>query len=396
MDPSPTNLPSWLSGVTRIWNLLKRWLVEPSEKIHDPAVRRKARLLSFFLICLFLLFLSVNLVYRFTIPAYRFPAADLIGYGVLIITYAISRTRLTWLAILILLIMFPLNVFQNIFGGTSGNLVVTLSFLLPGYILASIFLPADLMALFGYGVNLVVFLLPLLSPNTVHGFSDIIGSLAVGLISVTLLIIAIENRNQIERDRQSQIRKAYDGTLEGWSRALEIRDKETEGHSKRVTQLTLRLGRACGLQGDELESLYRGSLLHDIGKMAIPDTILTKKTSLDDEEWDVMRTHPKIAFDMLSAIAFLQPALVVPAYHHEWWNGEGYPNGLRGEAIPLPARIFAVVDVWDALLSDRPYRPAWTKQQALQYLREQSGKQFDPTIVARFIAMSHEPPSETE
>lgn len=387
MDLSPMNPPAWLSAVTRLVRLLTRWLVEPSAKITDPAAQRKARLLSFFLICLFLLFLSVNLAYLFTIPGYRFPVADLIGYGVLIVTYAISRTRLIGLAIFILVVMFPLNVFQNIFNGTSLNLIVTLSFLLPGYVLASIFLTADLMALYGYGINLIVFLLPVLAPKTVQGIPDILGPLAVGLICVTLLIISIIHRNLIERDRQSQMRKAYDGTLEGWSRALEIRDKQTEGHSKRVTELALRLGSACGMQTDELESLYRGSLLHDIGKMAIPDAILTKKTSLDDEEWDVMRTHPKIAFDMLSAIAFLKDALVVPAYHHEWWNGAGYPSGLRGDQIPLAARIFAVVDVWDALISDRPYRAAWTNEQALQYLKEQSGKQFDPEVVARFIAL---------
>jgi putative nucleotidyltransferase with HDIG domain len=183
------------------------------------------------------------------------------------------------------------------------------------------------------------------------------------------------------------LRQAYDNTLEGWSRALEIRDKETEGHSHRVTSLTINLARAMGIRGEDLEYLYRGSLLHDIGKMAIPDTILTKKTALDDEEWTVMRTHPKIAYDMLSAISFLKPALVVPAYHHEWWNGEGYPSGLRGEDIPLSARIFAVVDVWYSLLSDRPYRKAWGKEQALQYIRDQSGKQFDPAIVEKFIAL---------
>jgi HD domain len=387
MDTFRTNPPSWLQSLARLWGRLTRWLVGPSAKITDPAAQRKARLLSFFLICLFLLFLSVNLAYLFTVPGYQFPPADLIGYVLLIVVYVISRTRLTGLAVLILLIMFPLNVFQNIINGTTLNLVVTLSFLLPGYVLASIFLKSDLMALYGYGTNLIVFMLPLLALNTVHGLQDILGSLAVGLISVTLLIISIENRNRIEHDRQSEMRKAYNGTLEGWSRALEIRDKETEGHSKRVTELTLSLGRACGIQGEELESLYRGSLLHDIGKMAIPDAILSKKTSLDDEEWSVMRTHPKIAFDMLSAISFLQPALVVPAYHHEWWNGEGYPKGLRGEQIPLPARIFAVVDVYDALLSTRPYRKAWTKEQALKYLKDQSGKQFDPDIVERFIAL---------
>jgi putative nucleotidyltransferase with HDIG domain len=387
MDHFPVSPPNWLSGMTRIRVILIRWLIEPSRTIQDPAGRRKARLVSFFLICLFLLFLSVNLAYLLTIPGYHFPVADLIGYGVLIVAYILSRSRLTGLAVFILLVMFPLNVFENILSGTSLNVAVTLSFLLPSYVLASLFLAAFWMALFGYGTNLIIFLLPVLAPQVVHGLSDIIGPLAVGLISVTLLIISIENRNQIERDRQSELRKDYDSTLEGWSRALEIRDKATEGHSRRVTMLTLKLARACGLRGEELEYLYRGALLHDIGKMAIPDAILMKKTALDDDEWTVMQTHPKIAYDMLSAISFLQPALVVPAYHHEWWNGEGYPSGLRGEAIPLSARIFAVVDVWDALLSDRPYRKAWTKEQVLQYLREQSGKQFDPAIVEKFIAL---------
>jgi putative nucleotidyltransferase with HDIG domain len=387
MNLPPMNPPSWLSGVIRLRVLLMRWLVEPSRKIHDPARRRKGRLLSFFLICLFLLFLSVNLAYLFTVPGYHIPIADLIGYAVLIATYILSRTHLINVAVIILLIMFPLNVFQNIFSGTSINHVVTLTYLLPSYILASIFLPAIWMALFGYGINIIIFLLPILAPNQFQGAVDILGPLAVGLISVTLLIVSILNRDRIERDRQNELRGAYDGTLEGWSRALEARDKQTEGHSHRVTELTLQLGRACGLRGVELESLYRGALLHDIGKMAIPDAILTKKTSLDDDEWNVMRTHPKIAFDMLSAIGFLQPALVVPAYHHERWNGEGYPSGLSGEAIPLPARIFAVVDVWDALLSNRPYRMAWTKEQAIQYIRDQSGKQFDPAIVERFIAL---------
>jgi hypothetical protein len=380
-----TNPPAWLRGATRIRDFLTHWLLEPSQKIHDPALRRKARLLSIFMICLILLFLSVNLTYLFTIPGYHFPAADLMGYGIMLIAYVLSRTRFIGLAVFILLVMFPLNVFENILSGTFLNMDATLSFLLPSYILAGIFLSTLWMAVFGYGINLIVFLLPMLAPKMVHGFPDILGPLAVGVISVTLLIISIENRNQIERDRQSELRKAYDDTLEGWSRALEIRDKETQGHSHRVTSLALRLARACGLRGEELESLYRGALLHDIGKMAIPDAILTKTTSLDEEEWSVMRTHPRIAYDMLSGIAFLQPALVVPAYHHEKWNGEGYPSRLCGEEIPLPARIFSVVDVWDALLSDRPYRKAWTEAQALQYLKEQSGRQFDPVIVERFL-----------
>jgi len=386
MDLLPINR-SWSNSLVKVRDILTRWLIEPSQKITNPARRRNARLVSFFLICLFLLFLSVNLGYMLTVPGYRFPAADLIGYGILTVAYILSRTRLTNLAVFILLVMFPMNVFQNILSGTFINMAVTLSYLLASYILASIFLNTFWMAVFGYGTNLFILLLPALAPKIVHGFSDIYGPLAIGVISVTLLIISIEHRNRIERDHQLELRQAYDNTLEGWSRALEIRDKETEGHSQRVTELTLRLARACGLRGEELEYIYRGALLHDIGKMAIPDAILSKKTSLDDEEWTVMQTHPKIACDMLSAIAFLQPALVVPAYHHEWWNGEGYPYGLRGEKIPISARIFSVVDVWDALLSDRPYRKAWRKEQALQYLKEQSGIQFDPAIVERFIAL---------
>jgi putative nucleotidyltransferase with HDIG domain len=387
MDHLPNERPAWWKSLIRVRDTLSGWLVEPSPKIQSLGRRRNARLVSFFLICLFLLFLSINLGYLLTVPHYRFPSADLIGYVILTVAYILSRTRLTNLAVFILLVMFPMNVFENIFSGTFINMAVTLSYLLASYILASIFLTTFWMAVYGYGTNLFILLLPALAPKIVHGFPDIYGPLAVGLISVTLLIISIEHRNRVERDRRSELRMAYDDTLEGWSRALEIRDKEMEGHSPRVTQLTLRLARACGLRGQDLDSIYRGALLHDIGKMAIPDAILSKKTSLDDEEWTVMRTHPKIAIDMLSAIAFLQPALVVPAYHHERWNGEGYPAGLRGEEIPISARIFSVVDVWDALLSDRPYRAAWTKQQALQYIKDQSGKQFDPAVVERFIAL---------
>lgn len=388
MDSFHSGTPSWLSRLNRGWTTPSGWLIEPTKTIIDPAWRRRARLLSIFLLCLIFLFLCVNLSYLLTVPGYHFPAADLVGYAILAVTYLLSRTRMTNLAVFILLVMFPLNVFGNILDGTSLNVAVTLSFLLPSFLLASIFTSALWTAVFGYGVNLIVFLLPVLAPQQVPDIYAIIGPLAVGVIIVTLCIVFIIYRDRIERDRQAELSKAYDGTLEGWSRALEIRDKETEGHSQRVTELTLRLGRACGLRGEELDYLYRGALLHDIGKMAIPDSILTKPTLLDDEELTVMRTHPKIAYDMLAAISFLKPALVVPAYHHEWWNGGGYPSGLKGEQISFPARVFAVVDVWDALLSDRPYRKAWTKEQAINYLKDQSGTQFDPDIVEKFLALN--------
>lgn len=363
------------------------WLSDPSKDIQELAQRRKAQLLSMFLVCLFLLFLGVNLVYSLTIPGYGLPVTDLIGYGILALTYLISRSRYTGGAVLLLLVMFPINVFGNVLQGTTTNLVATLSFLIPSYILASIFLNPWGTAIYGYGVNALILALPLLMRATPTEFQLILGPFSVGMIVVTLCIIWIIHRDLIERDHHAKLKEAYDNTLEGWSLALEIRDKATEGHSRRVTELTMRLGRALGLRGEQLESLYRGALLHDIGKMAIPDSILMKNASLTEEEWQVMRTHPRMAYNMLAMIPFLHPALDIPAYHHEWWDGGGYPTGLSGEQIPLAARIFAIVDVWDALLSDRPYRKAWSRDQVVEYVKTQSGRQFDPKIVESFFSI---------
>lgn len=178
---------------------------------------------------------------------------------------------------------------------------------------------------------------------------------------------------------------AYETTLEGWSRALDLRDRETEGHTKRVTELTLRLAQALGVSGNELIHIQRGALLHDIGKMGIPDAILLKTGPLTPEEWVIMKRHPVYAYDLLAPIAFLRPALTIPYYHHERWDGSGYPHGLRGNAIPWAARIFAVVDVWDALCSDRPYRPAWPTGQVRAHIQALAGLHFDPEVVAAFL-----------
>jgi PAS domain S-box-containing protein/putative nucleotidyltransferase with HDIG domain len=178
---------------------------------------------------------------------------------------------------------------------------------------------------------------------------------------------------------------AYETTLEGWSRALDLRDKETEGHTQRVTQLSLRLAREMKMGDEDLVHTRRGALLHDIGKMGVPDGILHKPGPLTEAEWELMRKHPTYAFELLSPIEFLRPAIDIPYCHHEKWDGSGYPRGLCAEQIPLPARIFAVVDVWDALISDRPYRKAWDKAQALDYIREQAGLHFDPQVVEVFL-----------
>lgn len=199
--------------------------------------------------------------------------------------------------------------------------------------------------------------------------------------------IAIENNDLFKELQQSnlELTLAYGATIEGWSRALDLRDKETEGHTQRVTEMTLRLGRAIGMSDAQLIQARYGALLHDIGKMGIPDRILFKPGPLAPEEQAVMRRHPDYAYQLLSPIPFLRQALDIPYGHHERWDGSGYPRGLRGEEIPLAARIFAVVDVWDALLSDRHYRPAWSPEEARAYIASQAGKHFDPQVVAVFL-----------
>jgi|APCry1669189070_1035195.scaffolds.fasta_scaffold02716_4 PAS domain S-box-containing protein len=191
---------------------------------------------------------------------------------------------------------------------------------------------------------------------------------------------------QTERDA-AELAQAYDATLEGWAHALELRDQETEGHSRRVVQLSINLARAMGIGAGELEHIRRGALLHDIGKMGVPDSVLLKPGTLNEREWEMMRRHPEYAYTLLSPIAYLQPALDIPYCHHEKWDGTGYPRGLKGEEIPLAARIFAIVDVWDALRSDRPYRQAWTEEQVRAYLQSQSGTHFEPRIVDAFLSI---------
>jgi putative nucleotidyltransferase with HDIG domain len=195
--------------------------------------------------------------------------------------------------------------------------------------------------------------------------------------------IAIDSVNLFDDLQQANLDLtiAYDATLEGWVRALDLRDKETEGHTLRVAQLTVALARAMGMDEAELVQVRRGALLHDIGKIGVPDRILHKPGPLDDEEWKVMRQHPSLAYELLSPIRYLHKALEIPYCHHEKWDGNGYPRGLKGEEIPFSARIFAVIDVWDALRSDRPYRKAWTVEQARAYIQEQAGIYFDPQIV---------------
>ncbi len=204
--------------------------------------------------------------------------------------------------------------------------------------------------------------------------------------------IAIDNAQLFENLQRSRLElaMAYDYTLEGWSRALDLRDRETEHHTERVCEKSLQLAKRMGMSETELIHVRRGALLHDIGKMGVPDHILLKPGPLTEEEWVIMRKHPEIARDLLSPIEYLRPALDIPYCHHEHWDGGGYPRGLKGEQIPKAARIFFVVDVWDALSNDRPYRKAWSQEKVIEYLREQAGVQLDPEAVSQFILMLEE------
>ncbi len=205
----------------------------------------------------------------------------------------------------------------------------------------------------------------------------------------TQAAIALDSATMFESLERSntELRLAYDRTIEGWARALDLRDEETEGHSRRVTDMTVALAKRMGVPRDDIVHIRRGALLHDIGKMGVPDSILLKPGMLEPEEWEVMKKHPTYAVELLSPIDFLRPALTIPLYHHEKWDGSGYPHGLKGQQIPLEARIFSVVDVYDALTSRRPYREAWKPHEARRYLEEQSDCHFDPTIVGSFLEM---------
>ena len=210
-------------------------------------------------------------------------------------------------------------------------------------------------------------------------FQILAGQAAIAVDSASLLTDLLNSN--------AELVAAYESTIEGWSHALDLRDKETEGHTLRVTEMAMKLARAAGMTEAELVHIRRGALLHDIGKMGVPDQILLKPDKLTEEEWVLMHKHPTFAFELLSPIAYLSPALDIPYCHHEKWDGSGYPRGLKGEQIPLAARLFAIIDVWDALRSERPYRKGWPKEKVIKHIKSLSGTHFEPKIVELFLNM---------
>lgn len=240
--------------------------------------------------------------------------------------------------------------------------------------------------------------LPLIAANETKGVLEVYHREAIEFdeawfdylrLMAGLAAIAVHNKELKRKIEHANIELevAYGATLEGWMRALEMRDRYTEGHTQRVAELSLRLATMLNVPDRQLVHITRGAMLHDIGKIAIPDHILQKEGPLTEEEWEIMRKHPIYAYEMLTPISYLESAIDIPYCHHERWDGSGYPRALKDEEIPLSARIFAVADVWDALRSDRPYREAWPAQKALSYIRSQSGKYFDPSVVVAFLGL---------
>ena len=236
---------------------------------------------------------------------------------------------------------------------------------------------------------------PLIYDGKIKGMLNIVGPALTENDIPTMrafanqIAVALENARLV-RNLQSaneQLENAYQKTLEGWVQALDLRDNETMGHTMRVAEETVRFANFLGIADDDMPQIRRGALLHDIGKMSVPDSILRKPAPLSEAEWLVMKQHPLTAYQWLSAIDYLKSAIDIPHYHHEHWDGSGYVHGLSGEDIPYWARIFAVVDVWDAMRCDRPYRKAISEKETLKYIKEQSGQLFDPTIVEAFLAM---------
>ncbi|HUH96176.1 MAG TPA: HD domain-containing phosphohydrolase [Anaerolineales bacterium] len=253
---------------------------------------------------------------------------------------------------------------------------------------------APLFALAAIGsVALIVYLQffnyihPKIGPTTFGILIPMITLLLAASAIIWVIVNNIDRNLQRARESEAELRKNYDLTLEAWAKVMEYRDRETEGHSRRLVELSTRLARALRVSEEEIVQLQRGALLHDIGKLAIPDDILLKPAALDEDEKKIIQKHPVYAKQMLSGIPFLQPAISVAYSHHEHWDGGGYPEGLKGEEIPMLARIFTVVDTWDALRAERVYRPAWPAEEIVSYLKQNAGIIYDPQIVEVFLGI---------
>jgi len=222
------------------------------------------------------------------------------------------------------------------------------------------------------------------SPDTITSAQNVKGWLFI-VVTAAMLYLLVQRQFRALQHTHQQMIRSYDQTIQGWIEVMDLRHHETRDHTDRVRAMTVAFAHLAGVRGSEIEHIERGAILHDIGKIGIPDQILIKPGKLTADEWALMKTHPDIARLLLEKIAFLRPAVAIPWCHHEKWDGTGYPQGLSGREIPLPARLFAIIDVWDALVHKRVYKDAWHEHEVLQHIRDQAGKHFDPELVDIFL-----------
>lgn len=361
--------------------------ISPHNSIQDPIEKFQARFISGIIIFLFM-FIGLDVFISGNVPAYF-----LILF---IIIYIISRTQYFYFAGILSIIAMAGSVLQPLLMEedlSNTNVFGYVAWLVPGIILSGIILNGRQLFLVTTAHAIFPSLISFLGgPKLPSLFILEYISYIIVVSSLVMLSVGIRNRliNTMVEQAESnnrELKLAYETTLEGWAKALELRDKETVGHSKRVTELAVRFGQALNLSDEELDFIRFGALLHDIGKMGIPDVILNKPAELNETERKSIEEHPKYAYDLLKEISFLKGSIDIPHYHHERWDGNGYPRKLKEREIPLIARIFTFVDIWDALNSDRPYRNAWKREEVIKYIQENSGKIFDPDLVEVFLKL---------
>jgi putative nucleotidyltransferase with HDIG domain len=384
--------PTALSPVgRRLW----RWFLAPSPRLTEPDQRRQAMLLSGLLLGLIVLAMVMEtattlLIDWSTYTGYR---QTIVTVGCLLIAYAISRTHRLELAATLAVIIALVAIFVTGWAEPRGVAGGLLDYLILPLWIGSLFLDLKTLPLLIACALAGLLTFPLTTPAVTFN-AILVGPFTFMVTTSILLLIVTAHRNRLEQDRRTatgaEVAQAYDLTIEGWSHALDLRDHETEGHTQRVTEMTVHLARTLGVDEEALVHIRRGALLHDIGKMGIPDEILLKPGKLTAEEWAIMQQHPVYAYDFLAPIAYLRPALDIPYCHHEKWDGTGYPRRLQGEQIPYAARLFALVDVWDALCSDRPYRCGWPREEVCAYIRAGAGSHFDPRLVDPFLRLVDE------
>jgi hypothetical protein len=390
------HIPDRKVKVDRLGLLWKR-LIEPGENYPDIDDYRRAKLFSTILVLLFPVITIVGLLLMPAINSSKIywqnptvlPASSaLVGS---LISYTLNRMGYFKVASYLYIIVFVFAPYYAMIANFSLDNISIGTLMVGGvFLTTALFSNLALSILILVIVVGLILMVPWINPAVEL---TNVGALASANLTIGLLIALYSYyRNGLEIFRHSQLtnlnkmlRESYSATLEGWARALELQDKETEGHSRRVTELSMALGEKLGLSEEKINAIYYGALLHDIGKLGIPETILNKPGSLTEKERELIECHPMYAYELLKDVDFLQEALAIPQSHHENWDGSGYPQGLQGEEIPLIARLFSVIDVWDALTSERPYRMPWTREKSIEYLQKQSGIIFDPLIVEVFL-----------